>query len=232
MKFKRIISTGLIICLAFIAAVAVGCDGTGKSKTIHARSIINDELLVLNVCPSNSRFSIYGYFHFDDDITEIKNIIEDQTYKGFTLELSLHDKYLFIQKNVDGKIYYYLIHKYYERDESRTRYYNIMGAEGAILPNGYGSLSCLILVPHHILSTWDGSYYQTEADTEYEITGTKEEFLSFYKNCFAYTVNEYDDYITVDVDQSITGLHTKNSFRIDFTEHDEALFASYSILQN
>ncbi len=215
----------LFICLlAFFSLLFTSCDSSNYSKTIRASSKINDDYLEIEFRVRVEHAGDYMYFSTDKNIEEMKSVFDSSTLEvGVITTEIINNIFLFIEKkNPDNKSQYYILIKIADDESSNFRYM-------FTTPNGSID-SDIVLIPHHYLVYRpEEDFFRIVPNTPYEMTGTKQDFLNFYKGVFIYDITENDSSLTVEIINKdlITKFHTKNDFSIDFQEKEDKMYAIF-----
>lgn len=200
-----------------IWALTIKAGGNLKSsEKIEASNVFGDKLEIkIHV----ERYEFAGsicHFSIDKDSAELKSAIDGAERNGGTLKTEIFGDHIFLEKTNDaGEIFYYYLIMLGQGDGFR-RYTFADSYSRVIKEKSYD-----VMLPLHLIKgiAVDGYSEKIDADTPYEITGTKKEFVDFYKNSVAYGVTGEGDIYTLHIkDKYVPQGYTKNDFRLVFDE--------------
>ncbi len=215
----------VLVGLGFgIWALTIKAGGNLKSsEKIEASNVFGDKLEIkIHV----ERYEFAGsicHFSIDKDSAELKSAIDGAERNGGTLKTEVFGEHLFLEKtnNAGERYYYYLTNT----GKNETLYsYTFQDGYGRVKE---GNKFYDAVIPWQIIKgigVQEGMYWEAiDADTPYEITGTKKEFVDFYKNSVAYEVTGEGDIYTLHIkDKYVPQGYTKNDFRLVFDEGERA----------
>ena len=229
----------LSIALTLCALICffTGCVGTNNSRKITARSTFGNDYLEIEISVQN--YSLGGnlcHFSSENDVKEMERVFKSVSSNKFTLDTEIFDENLFIQKNIvntDICFYYYLIAGETKNSDNLKRY-TFLSAEHSVCDE---SGENPILVPFHLFKDLALPYHTSSGDSimkaaePYELSGDKQAFINFYKNCFIYDVTESENLLTINVNRDLLqkSTHTKKDFKIFLNEQEPNVTVIYQM---
>ena len=198
--------TAFAIALAIVLLTLSSCGGLKNRNSVHATDFISGENISIKI--NVKKADISGH-HSDFAISkDINGLAEMIAKKNPSLSTAIYqDRFILITTSAT----FFLIEQIekYDQDKENENRYMFFAPAGSL------GMYANVHIPYHLIKDLiDISYWPYKEDvdpdkTEYEVSGTIEDFYNFYNKLQQYDVEKGTDFLIVTI--------MKNSFKMMLT---------------